>query len=59
MPVRLMMWFCRVALRMLKALYCTRLDGSYFPDLEREYNDLMNELNGHLWPPNGKPPKEY
>jgi hypothetical protein len=56
MPVRLMMWFCRVALRMMKASY---RDEAYNPGLEREFNDLMKDLNEHLWPPDGKPPAAY
>jgi len=59
MPVRLMMWFCRVVLRMLKTLYYNRLNGACVPGLEREFNDLMAELNDHLWPPHGKPPAAY
>jgi hypothetical protein len=61
MPVGLMMWFCRVSLRMLKTIYCyaTRSTEQIDFGLEREFNDLMAELNDHLWPPDGKPPAGY
>jgi hypothetical protein len=61
MPTRLMMWFCRVTLRVLKSMVLAQITGSYHmpAKLEREFNDLMSELNTQLWPPHGEPPKTY
>jgi hypothetical protein len=51
-----MMWFCRVA---LKLLWCIASSSDVLsPKLIREYTDIERELDDKLWP-GGKPPEAY
>jgi hypothetical protein len=64
MSVRLMLWFCRVVLRLLKSLVHAqgRIVNYQLPaGLEREFNTLMEDINDQLWQGqlDGKPPKIY
>ena len=58
MPVRLILWFCRVALRIASENWGRIFQTPISAGMYREIVDLGKEINEALWP-NGKPPKVY
>lgn len=56
MPTRLLMWFCRVALRLL--LYSAWATGRCSRGLAEEAGDLQKELDAQLWR-DAKAPEKY
>jgi hypothetical protein len=55
---RLLLWFCRVALRIAAENWGRIFQTPISAGMYREIADLGKEINEALWP-NGKPPKVY
>ena len=57
--IRLLLWFCRIALRIAAENWGRMFQNPISPGMFLEIKHLGAEIDKSLWGPDGKPPKVY